>query len=76
MGCLMMMVQLVEWKLAEKTEVIGENLHQCHFVSNKLQMTWRGIEPGPLRLEAGDRLSYDTAGMLNIFMTLHLFRNV
>jgi hypothetical protein len=48
------MEQLVEWELAGETEVLGENLPQCHFVYQKSHMTWPGIEPGPPRWEAGD----------------------
>jgi hypothetical protein len=32
--------QLVEWKLAGETEVLGENLHQHHFVHDKSHMTF------------------------------------
>jgi hypothetical protein len=31
----------------------GKNLSQCHFVHNKSNMDWPGIEPGPPRWEAG-----------------------
>jgi hypothetical protein len=33
------------WKA--KTEALGENLHQCHFVHHKSRMNQPGIEFGP-----------------------------
>jgi hypothetical protein len=45
---------LLEWELAGETEVLGDNLPQCHFVHHKSPVTWTGIEPGPPRWEAGD----------------------
>jgi hypothetical protein len=42
--------QLVEWRLAGETEVLGENLLQGHFVHLKSHMTI----PGPPRWEASD----------------------
>jgi hypothetical protein len=55
----MMMEKLVEW-LAGETEVLGENLPQCHFVHHKSHMLYpdaglRGGKP------ATNRLSYGTA---------------
>jgi hypothetical protein len=41
--------QLVEWRLAGETEVLGENLPQPYFVHHKSHMTWPGLEPGPPR---------------------------
>jgi hypothetical protein len=37
----------VKRELTEETEVLGENLLQCHFSSHKSHMTLSGIEPGP-----------------------------
>jgi hypothetical protein len=42
MMMMMMMMnveQLVECELAGETEVLGENLHQCHFVYHNTHMT-------------------------------------
>jgi hypothetical protein len=47
------MEQFVERRLAEKTEVLGENLSQRHFVHHKSHMTRPKLEPRP-RWEASD----------------------
>jgi hypothetical protein len=52
---IMMMENLVEWRLAGETEeVFGEHLPQRHFVHHKSHLTWPGFEPGPPRWEASD----------------------
>jgi hypothetical protein len=59
---IMRMENLVEWWLVGQTEVLGENLPQCHFVHHISHMTWPGANPGrrggkPMT----NRLSYATA---------------
>jgi hypothetical protein len=50
-----------EW-IARETEILGENLLQCHSVHRKYQMTWVGLQLRPPLLEAGhNRLSYGAA---------------
>jgi hypothetical protein len=46
--------QLVEWRLAGETEVLGENLPQSNFAHHKSHLTRPGSEPGPPRWEASD----------------------
>jgi hypothetical protein len=40
------MYNLVDWRLAGETEVLGENLLLCQFVHHKSHTTWPKIEPG------------------------------
>jgi hypothetical protein len=61
-GDMMSVEQSVEWELAGETEVLGENLPQCHFVHHKTHMTWPGSNPD----RSGEKpmtnhLSYGTA---------------
>jgi hypothetical protein len=62
---IMMMEKLVEWRLAGETEVLGENLHQRHFVHHKSHFTRPELEPrNPDRRggkPATNRLSYGAA---------------
>jgi hypothetical protein len=37
--------QLVEWRLAGETEILGETLPQHHFVHHKSHMTRPGLQP-------------------------------
>jgi hypothetical protein len=41
---MMIVEQLVEWRSAGETKVLGENLSQRHFVHHKSHMTRPGLE--------------------------------
>jgi hypothetical protein len=43
----MSLEQLMEWKLAEETEVLEENLSQFHFIHYKSHMTWPDLGSNP-----------------------------
>jgi hypothetical protein len=49
---MMTVEQSVEWELAGETEVLRENLPQCHFVHHKSHMTYPWIEPRTSQWEA------------------------
>jgi hypothetical protein len=46
--------QLVEWELAEESEVLGKNVLQYHFSYHKSNITWPVIELGMPHWEAED----------------------
>jgi hypothetical protein len=44
--------QWVDW-LRRETELLAENFPQCHFVPQQTDMTWSGLETGPLQCKSG-----------------------
>jgi hypothetical protein len=65
---IMMMENLVEWRLARETEVFGENLPQRHFVHHKSHLTSSGLNPGRRSGKpATNRLSYVAAFTVQVY---------
>jgi hypothetical protein len=54
MTMMVIVEQLVEWRLGGKNELLGENLPQGHVGHHKSHMAWPGLETGPPRWEASD----------------------
>jgi hypothetical protein len=58
----MMMEKLVEWWLAGESELLRENLPQCHFAHHKPHMFYPDANPGRRgEKPASNRLSYGMA---------------
>jgi hypothetical protein len=68
-----MMEQLVEWRLAEETELLGENLPQSHIVHHKSHLPDAGSNPGRRGGKpATNHLSYGAAIYVFTCDTSHL----
>jgi hypothetical protein len=59
---MMIMEKSVECELEGKTQILGENLPQCHFIHHNSHMTRPGLEHGRRKGKpVTNRLSYGTA---------------
>jgi hypothetical protein len=72
----MIVEQSVEWELAGETELLGENMPQCHFVHHK--PTWLDLGSNPDQLRWEDSwLGAETRGTLLSLVgsSLYVFLN-
>jgi hypothetical protein len=63
--------QLVEWRLAGETDVLGENLPQRHFVHHKSHMTRPRLETRTAAVGSQRLTAWAMARPANAFMTLN-----
>jgi hypothetical protein len=67
--------QLVEWRLAGETEVLGENLPQRHFVHHKSLMTWHRARTRAAAVGSQLRVLADRIDILTSIDILIRWRN-
>jgi hypothetical protein len=70
------MEHLMERELTRETEVLGENLPQCHFVQHESKMTYPGIQPGSPLLKGSDLQSEIWHGQLACLLICLLIGSV
>jgi hypothetical protein len=54
--------QLIEWRLAGETEVLWEHLPQRHLVLHKSHITRTGLDPRPVTQDGSERVSRQEEG--------------